>query len=279
MAVGVSQVRVLELEASGDDIPRFASLAHCDPESRAGEPVPDLSSYGYNFPVLEKLLTCSQNCFATLTSLKLVNFNIDEEGGIMDHVLSNCRFLEELSLKGGTGLKNLNIVNLSSLKYLSSGSCWDLGKLKIISAPNLVHFEHKGFPEHPLPFMWLDFCFEDVPLLSQVTMDTNYLLSFMGVRRKHEVYSNQLEKVFMHISCYSEFDNVVNFDYRRTFPTMRCLKQLDMFITTVPGASLIFFVLCIKSCPFLSTLFVQFAEEKITQNDKVEATIRTSLRH
>ncbi|CAI9101569.1 OLC1v1038933C3 [Oldenlandia corymbosa var. corymbosa] len=191
------QVRVLELEASGD-ISLTETMGHYKRRFMPPFNTPDLSSCGYNFPVLGKLLTfplTNTSCFASLTSLKLVNFNIDDE--TMDYILSNCSFLERLYLKGGTGLRNLSVVNSPFLKYLTLGSCWDLKALKI-SGAKLVYFEYKGYRDHP---RWMiDFCFENVPLLSEVIMDTSYFMSFLHRKEVHEVYSNQLEKVAMHIS-------------------------------------------------------------------------------
>ncbi|CAI9100973.1 OLC1v1038171C1 [Oldenlandia corymbosa var. corymbosa] len=159
------EVRVLDLEACGY-ITERESLGYYSPEFRASFDIPGLSSIGYNFPGLEKLLTWPlsiKSCFASLTSLKLVNFNVDDE--TMDYILSNCSFVERLYLKGGTGLRNLN-ANSPSLKYLSLGSCWDLKKLKI-SGPNLVYFEYKGYRDHGTKWV-VEFSFENVPLLSEV---------------------------------------------------------------------------------------------------------------
>ncbi|CAI9101025.1 OLC1v1038248C2 [Oldenlandia corymbosa var. corymbosa] len=175
------QVIIFELEASGD-ISVVESWSHLEPNFSARANInyvpADLSSCCYNFPVLEKLLTLplsNRSCFASLTSLKLVNFNIDDE--TMDYILSNCSFLGRLYLKGGTGLRNLNVVNSPSLKYLTLGSCWDLIKLKV-SGANLVYFEYKGYRDHPR--LMIGFCFENVPLLSEVIKDTSYFMSFLS---------------------------------------------------------------------------------------------------
>ncbi|CAI9103228.1 OLC1v1001677C2 [Oldenlandia corymbosa var. corymbosa] len=210
------KVRVLELAAS-HCIPTVVSSYHfktqrADPFWAAGAfyyfQNPDeikLPLYCYDFPSLEKFLSISREmdrvvgscapAFASLASLTLANFNLTNE--MMEYLLANCQCLEQLSLKDVAYLSRLRIVSSPSLKSLSIGRCWDLKNVRIISAANLVSFEYTG---HPL-YLWqgTEFCFDNVPLLSKLTGDITYLVSFIADKHLHEVYSNQMEKMALYL--------------------------------------------------------------------------------
>ncbi|CAI9108345.1 OLC1v1007915C1 [Oldenlandia corymbosa var. corymbosa] len=217
----------------------------------------------FRYPDFDKLITMPREiialvgnnscCFGSLTSLTLENFNM--EADVLDYFLSNSPFLENLSLNGAAGFKNLNIVNNPHLKSLRIRKCWDLHfeSLKI-SAPNLVSLEYLA-RSSSLPS---SVCFENVPLLSNLTMNTAFLRSFTYDKPLHRVYSKQLEKIVMHLCPTEDYDFTVSYSKCPDFPSLRRLKQLELFITTMPTASLLYYAACVGECPFLSSLSVQF---------------------
>ncbi|CAI9098470.1 OLC1v1035121C1 [Oldenlandia corymbosa var. corymbosa] len=195
-------------------------------------------------------------CFGSLTSLKLDNCKLEDE--VMDYFLSNSPSLQNLSLIRVGGIKNLNIVHNPRLEFLSLRDCKDreMEKMKI-SAENLASFEYfsyRGNMSH--------ICFENAPRLKTLIMgDTAYLRSFTYETRLHRVYSKQLENIVMHLSPEEDFYFTLYHSRRPNFPSLRSLKQLEMFITTSPGASFLYYVACVGECRFLSNLSVQFLYE------------------
>jgi hypothetical protein len=127
------------------------------------------------FPLLEQL---------PLTSLYLCDISIT--GEILEHYISNCPFLELLSVNNLESLVNLRLVDhRHNLKYFQVTHCYNLKNLEI-SGRNLVNFWYIG------PNI-VNMTLKNVPLLSSATIGGKYCESIMVDSNQHASYLSQLQ--------------------------------------------------------------------------------------
>lgn len=134
----------------------------------------------YDFPTPARLseLCHDDDGLKLLTSLRLESVNIAEEHVL--HFLSNCPFLEELSIANAPSLCNLRLIGGAGpaggsqqplkLKHLEIRRCVGLEQLEVSAdAANLTSFKYEGHYQHEgLPMK--NMLFQDVHQLSSVTL-------------------------------------------------------------------------------------------------------------
>ncbi|XP_059667028.1 F-box/FBD/LRR-repeat protein At4g26340-like isoform X2 [Cornus florida] len=177
----------------------------------------------------------------SLTNLLLTNVNVT--GQVLEYFLTNCPFLEQLSVSGSNSLVNLKVPDLAlKLKRLGIIYCFDVESIEI-SAMNLVSFEYFG-PKISQPFKNVK---EPVELCIGGEYCDYLIYNFFEISN----YLSQLESLTLHATFYE-----ISIRFPK-FPVFNKLKQLELRVTPDYLESLVVFAPLIEACPFLCKFVLQ----------------------
>ncbi|XP_059657281.1 F-box/LRR-repeat protein At2g42730-like isoform X3 [Cornus florida] len=153
-------------------------------------------STGYNFPDTGRItnhlhsLSLGFTICNSLTNLLLAHVNVT--GQVLEYFLTNCPFLEQLSVEASDCLVNLKVPNVSiKLKCLEIIYCHYVESIEI-SAMNLVSFKYFG-PKIGLPFKNLQ---EPVEMYIGGEYCKYLIYNFLGISS----YLSQLESLTLHMN-------------------------------------------------------------------------------
>ncbi|XP_059658903.1 F-box/FBD/LRR-repeat protein At1g16930-like [Cornus florida] len=207
------------------------------------------TSEGYSFPdtgyITSHLhsLSLGFTCWNSLTDLRLAHVNIT--GQVLEYFLSNCTFLEQLSVQNSDLLVNLKVPNTSlKLKRLEIIYCFDVENIEIF-AMNLMSFKYFG-PKINQPF-------KNVPWPVEMYIGGEYSKELLYNFLEFSSYLSQLESLtldvtMMHLISIHDFFIIDEFP---KFPVFHKLKQLKLKIDDSYDESLVIFTPLIEACPFL----------------------------
>ncbi|KAM7494908.1 hypothetical protein LguiB_029517 [Lonicera macranthoides] len=178
----------------------------------------------------------------SLAHLQLNYVDVTRE--LLEYLLSNCPFLEFVSVRCSQSLVGAKVVAASpKLKYLEISDCDNMEFLEISSAINLGSLKYAG----PLASL----CFRNVPNLADVSFGGKYCLDIVEKFQEQIIPPSQIEKLkfdMRHI-VYERFD---------TFPELKNLKQLELVVLAWDGFGVLPYAILLAKCPMLYRLCVQF---------------------
>ncbi|XP_059658943.1 FBD-associated F-box protein At4g10400-like [Cornus florida] len=160
--------------------------------------------------------------YNSLTNLQLKYVNVT--GQVLEYFLTNCPFLEQLTVHKSDGLVNLKVSELSlKLTRLAITDCYNVESIEI-SAMNLVSFKYYG-PKISLPF-------KNVPPPVEMFIGGEYCDNLICNFLEFSSYLS-LESLTLHLAYYDE--NSIE-DVK--FPVFNKLKQLELIISAGDNESL-----------------------------------------
>ncbi|XP_059658905.1 F-box/FBD/LRR-repeat protein At4g00160-like [Cornus florida] len=204
------------------------------------------NSTGYNFPDTGRItshlhsLSLGLTYWNSLTDLRLAHVNIT--GQVLEYFLSNCTFLEQLSVQKSDDLVNLKVPNTSlKLKRLEISHCFYVESIEIF-AMNLRSFKYFG-PKINQPF-------KSVPWPVEMYIGGDYSEELLHNFLEISSHLSQLESLTLHLIQFTSiFEmNIVKFP---KFPVFNKLKQLELIISADDEQNLIVYTPLIEACPFL----------------------------
>ncbi|KAI5655880.1 hypothetical protein M9H77_33067 [Catharanthus roseus] len=185
--------------------------------------------------------------FCCLKSLSLKNVNISNE--ILEYLMSNCRFLEQICVEKSKDLVNLKVTGCR-LKHFQIIKCFNLKILEIL-ADNIMSFLYIG-PKIDVPF-------RSVPSrLKKLTIGGQYVGSFVSEPDDHRIYLSLLESLKLMIP--RTVDDAISssgFQLNR----MINLKHLELHVPPTHHETLPSYLGFINKAPFLSTFKMKYDVE------------------
>ncbi|XP_059657263.1 F-box/LRR-repeat protein At3g59200-like isoform X1 [Cornus florida] len=207
---------------------------------------PGRTTEGYNFPDTDRItnhlhsLSLGFTRCNSLTNLLLKDVNVT--GQVLEDFLTNCPFLEQLSVANSECLVNLKVHSLK-LKRLEITYCDNVESIEI-SAMNLVSFNYSG-PKISQPF-------KNVNELVELNIGGDYYDYLIYNFFEISSYLSHLESLTL---TMTSVENGIKF---AKFPVFDKLKQLELKIyVTSEYQSLLVFALLIEACPFLNKFVLQ----------------------
>ncbi|XP_059643051.1 F-box/FBD/LRR-repeat protein At4g26340-like [Cornus florida] len=192
----------------------------------------------YFFPSNSHVLSSLKN----LTSLRLNC--LDVSGEVLEYLLSNCPFLQELHVVDSTRVVKLKVSGPSlKLKSLVMVNCYNLECIEI-SSVNLVSFKYQGGSSTRI-------LLENVPHLTDVSYGGCYSDYIIKKFRQFPSYMFQLEKLSLHLS-----DEVLYIFPK--FPKLRNLRQLELTVEAYDKWSLLPCIFLLNASPFLYRFSLAF---------------------
>ncbi|XP_059666196.1 FBD-associated F-box protein At5g38590-like [Cornus florida] len=202
---------------------------------------------GYNFPCTDSItnhlhsLSLGFTSCNSLTNLLLAHVNVT--GQVLEYFLTNCPFLEQLSVRDSGSLVNLKVPDLSlKLKRLEILYCFNVESIEIF-AMNLVSFKYFGRKIN-LPFKSVQ---EPVEMRIGGDYCKHLIYNLVGI----STFLSKLESLTLGLTFPKSSIQFAK------FPVFKKLKQLELVITARDDASLIDFAPLIEACPFLYKFVLQ----------------------
>ncbi|XP_059657276.1 F-box/LRR-repeat protein 13-like isoform X2 [Cornus florida] len=221
-------------------------------------------STGYNFPDTGRItnhlhsLSLGFTICNSLTNLLLAHVNVT--GQVLEYFLTNCPFLEQLSVEASDCLVNLKVPNVSiKLKCLEIIYCHYVESIEI-SAMNLVSFKYFG-PKIGLPFKNLQ---EPVEMYIGGEYCKYLIYNFLGISS----YLSQLESLTLHMNSIKNSIGLAK------FPVFNKLKQLELRISAIENEDLMVFAPLIEACPFLYKFVLELQLSKFVRRKRRRFTSR-----
>ncbi|KAH7549766.1 hypothetical protein ACOSQ2_025564 [Xanthoceras sorbifolium] len=184
-----------------------------------------------NYTLKPKIL-----CDSRLDSLTTVLFNhVNVTGEVIQTLLSRCPFLEMLRVSNAMSLVDLKVSGPSlKLKRLEIVNCHELDYIEI-SALSLVSFKYKG--------QVTIISIKDAPCLAEVIFEGSYAC-LLNNGSWYSCCLPQLEKLMLDMTCEK-------FSRLPKFPSLRNLKQLELFLDVSRARDLLCLMSLLNASPLL----------------------------
>ncbi|XP_038712209.1 uncharacterized protein LOC120006288 [Tripterygium wilfordii] len=190
--------------------------------------------------------------FPVCRSLRDLQLNwVDISGVVIEHLLSSCPYLEQLSIENSDSLVDLNVTDQSPrLKHLKIVGCPELESI-YLSTTSLLSFNYFGQIIH--------ISFVNVPNLVKVSVGGKYSDSIISNFAQLSNYVFRLEtltlhsRLFVQIGEWEEEGSTVHLK----FPMLSHLKNLKLIVSAYDSQSLLAFAPLLKASPSLHSFALE----------------------